>query len=108
MKRILISLALGWLIIPLMLGLLFAVKLFSPNDYPSAFLWLLMWPLPILRLLCRITSLEVTTARVLVVSGVGDYLFLSFLAYLLLALRCRFLKRRVHMLPPAPPPEPVN
>ena len=106
MKRILISLVAGLLIIPMMLGLLLIVKIFSPNDYPPAFLWLFLWPLPLLRLLSRITSLKVTSGNVMLCGLLGDYLFLSFLAYLSFTVRGRFLKRRVRVWPPPPPSTP--
>lgn len=108
MKRILISLALGLLVVPLTLGLLLAVKIFSPTDYPPAFLWLFLWPLPLLRLLCRITYVKVTAANVLVTGLLGDYLFLSFLTYLCLTVRGRFLKRKVRVSPQPPPPAPFT
>ena len=103
MKRVLLSLGVGLLIIPMLLGLLLIVKIFSPTTYPSAFLWLLVWPLPLLRLLCPITYLEVTGGRVLVVGLLGDYLFLSFLTYLSLTVLGRLLKRkgRVSLPPPS-------
>jgi hypothetical protein len=89
MKRVLLSLAFGLLLIPLMLGLLLAVKIFSPTDYPPAFLWLFVWPLPLLRLLCRIVYFEITAGKVFVVGLLGDYLFLSFVVYLCLTVRGR-------------------
>ncbi|HEY2974704.1 MAG TPA: hypothetical protein VGJ48_19475 [Pyrinomonadaceae bacterium] len=105
MKRVLISLAAGLLLIPFMLALLLSVKIFSPTNYPPAFLWLFLWPLPLLRLLCRITNLNVTAGSVLVVGLLGDYLLLSFLAYLCLTVRARLLKRkRLSSLPPPPVP----
>jgi hypothetical protein len=108
MKRVFISLAAGLLIIPLLFGLLLAVKLFSPTNYPPAFLWLFLWPLPFLRLLCRMTNLTVTAGRVLVVGLFGDYLLLSFLAYLSFAVRARRLERKRRSSSVAPPPVPFT
>jgi hypothetical protein len=92
----------------MVLGLLLAVKIFSPTYYPPAFLWLFVWPLPIFRLLCRITCLKVTAANVLISGLLGDYLILSFLTYLCLTVRGRFLKRKVRMSPLPPPPTPFT
>jgi hypothetical protein len=108
MKRVFVSLGAGLLLIPIILGLLLIVKIFWPTDIPPAFLWLFMWPLPLLRLLCRITDLKVTAGNVLVVGLLGDYLLFSFLAYLSLAVRGRLLKRRVRASPLPPPPSPFN
>src|SRR5580765_6813692 len=104
MKRVLIALAAGLLLIPLMLGLLLAVKIFSPTDYPPAFLWLFLWPLPLLRLLGRITNLNVTAGKVLVVGLLGDYLLLCFLAYSCLTVRARLSLRRMRLASLPPPP----
>gem|GEM_PF-6901496 len=108
MKRVLISLGLGLLIIPTLLGLLLVVKIVSPADYPPAFMWLFIWPLPLLRALCRITYVEVTAGRVMLLGLFGDYLFLSLLAYLSLAIRGRFLKRKGRVSPPPLPPAPFS
>ncbi len=108
MTRVLISLGAGLFLIPLMLGLLLAVKIFSPTEYPPAFLWLFVWPLPLLRLLSRITDLKVTAGNVFVVGLLGDYLLLSFLAYLCLTVRGKLVKRRVPASPPPPPPAPFT
>ena len=106
LKRVLLSLGGGLLIIPLILGLLLAVKIFSPTHIPPWFTWLFVWPLPLLRFLCRITPLSVTTGRVLVVGLLGAYLFLSFLTYLSLTVLSRFLKRKVRVPALPPPPAP--
>jgi hypothetical protein len=109
MKRALISLGVGLLLIPLMLGLLLAVKILSPNGYPIPF-WPFLWPLPLLRLLSGIVYFEITAVKVLVVGLLGDYLLVSFFAYLCLTIRGRFLKRkkRVSSQPPPPPPTPFT
>ena len=107
MKRVLISLGLGFLIIPLAFAALLTWKLFWPGgSYPASLLWVLIWPLPLLRLLCRVTSLEVTGPRVFLFAVVGDYLFLSFLFYLALSVRGWFLQRKVKLAPLPPPPAP--
>jgi hypothetical protein len=106
MKRVLISLIVGLLIIPLLLVSLLTVKIVSANEIPTAFVWIFLWPLPLLRLLCRITYLKVTAGNVFLSGLLGDYLILSFLTYLCLTVRGRFLKRKVRgsPLPPLPAP----
>ena len=105
MKRVLISLGLGLLFIPVVLGLLVAVKIFSPG-YPRTFLWLFVWPLPFLRVLCRIVYFEITAVKVLAIGVLGDYLLMSLFAYLCLTVRGRLFKRkkRLSSLPPPPAP----
>ena len=97
MKRVLISLAFGLLLIPLLLGLLLVIKIFSPTHYPAWFLWLFLWPLPLLRLLCSIIYFNITAVKVMIVGLVGDYLLMSFFAYLCLTVRGRLLKQKMRL-----------
>ena len=103
MKRILISLSAGLLIVPLLMLVLLAVKIFSPNTYPPAFLWIFLWSYPLLR---RIPYLALTGWRILLFGLVGDYLIFSFLIYLCLNVGGRLLQRKVRQTPLPPPPQP--
>jgi hypothetical protein len=105
MRRILISLALGLFLVPLILGWLFILKLFTPTAYPSTFMWLFIWSD---RVLVHVPLLKVTTASVLTVSLLGDYLIFSFLIYLGLALRGRFRQRHRRAASPPSIPAPFS
>jgi hypothetical protein len=94
MKRVLVSLALGLIIIPAFLMLLLIAKIINTHDYPTALLWIVIWPLPIMN--CNPWFVP-SAGRVLLVGTIGDYLFLSLLSYCTLTAGSRLRKRRVRL-----------
>jgi hypothetical protein len=89
-KRVLNSLALGLLIIPLLWVTLLIMKLFSPG-IPSAFGWIFLWTYP---LYCRIPYVAKTTEKMLLFGLLCDYVILSLAGYAYLRFRDRLFKRR--------------
>src|SRR5258708_5841576 len=102
MKRVLISLAFGLLIIPLLMLALLIIKIISPTAYPMWIMWLFIWPYYVI---CWTLHVCVTAGKTMLVALVGHYLLFSFLIYICLSALGRLFKRRVRH---APPPAPLN